>query len=1159
MTNHWTDIYNSKGLLIFSNPVEAHPGSTQWIVEARNQGAQVVLVDPRRTRSAAIADQHLRIRPGTDIAFVNGVIKKAIAEMDAEGSAAMAYTSATSYTYKSAYLSKVDTSGHAFDPAGTGANVNMTGGWPSYADALFRLNANKTDYRRYGVDTSTAHALDPNAAWLALAGPTGYPTNQDWANAVALPIVCNTLDPSDSATNGQTVYQYMRDRMSAYTSAKVSEICGCTEQEFDAAAETFLSTSWFRGNRVSTPPGGTVPVYQAATILYAMGTTQHTYGSQNCKAYSNLQVVTGNIGKFGGGVNALRGIANVQGSTDQGLLYGNLPGYQPPPTAVSVSSSNFAAGSGTQITVSSAAAISVGDDIKFSDNKRGMGLSAAPLNTSFNVTAKSGTGNNTLTLSPAFTADPTGKFAFLTFESWARSQSFGGRLVWPTGGARNTSLTWTGSIPWGHAGMHAMTSTWFSEGYGSQEGGLATNAFGAANTAVEALYDKYFPKSAGLNHRDMFHQMASTQSGYSASKSILAGMCIFGQNPRVTEANALNVSRGLQNLDFLLVVDRFITETADVDRKTDAPTYFLPAASWLEKAGSMTNSGRWIQWKYQAKAQTAGTRTDMEILLKLARALHIKCAVTLGYADGATAFGAAWNAQVAGAGYPKATDAGLANPATAWSNNDYRASLEGEDEGIGPAGLAYSGYAERVFRQLSTNEWDAYGNMATNWLQGYGGGALAYGAYHQVATTADSAHVPKNRSQSRTATDNTTGNKLYPNFGWAWLRNRRIFYNKGSFAPGDVADIFVTAEECAKLFVNVSGGSGTAADGSPIYLKYARTWRVNRKLGDAALDDTNNRDKRGYTPVHWEPVETPKANLLATYGNVGIASYDNVATTKAERSEFPLTLVTFRHTEHYQGGPMSRNVRMLGELVPNAIVQLNTADAGAAGIKSGDNVDIASARTVASTTVGVAYSGGTTLSVASTSSFATGNSALVGTGVSVRLTAAVLAAAVDLYVTSNVGIAAGDQILVGAGAATEETRTVDSTVGSTQIKLLASTPCVNAHSADEWVMKQESPKTVTVVDATTLTLSSALANPHVIGVKVYNLSNGWIGPWKAVVGAGLQSNQAVGAGVVGVPWHWGSKGLFTGPTANDLCIDALDVNTTMPESRSCLVKIRKTP
>ena len=70
--------------------------------------------------------------------------------------------------------------------------------------------------------------------------------------------------------------------------------------------------------------------------MYAMGTTQHTHGTQNIRAYAILQLLLGNVGVAGGGINALRGESNVQGSTDHCLLFHILPGYLKPPVATDV-------------------------------------------------------------------------------------------------------------------------------------------------------------------------------------------------------------------------------------------------------------------------------------------------------------------------------------------------------------------------------------------------------------------------------------------------------------------------------------------------------------------------------------------------------------------------------------------------------------------------------------------------------------------------------------------------------------------------------------------------------------------------------------------------------------------------------------------------------
>ena len=97
-----------------------------------------------------------------------------------------------------------------------------------------------------------------------------------------------------------------------YDKATVSRITGIPADKLEAVYAEYAKT------------GATG---KAGTIMYAMGATQHTYGVQNIRTYSIVQLLLGNMGVAGGGINALRGTSNVQGSTDQALLEQYLPGY----------------------------------------------------------------------------------------------------------------------------------------------------------------------------------------------------------------------------------------------------------------------------------------------------------------------------------------------------------------------------------------------------------------------------------------------------------------------------------------------------------------------------------------------------------------------------------------------------------------------------------------------------------------------------------------------------------------------------------------------------------------------------------------------------------------------------------------------------------------
>ena len=125
-----------------------------------------------------------------------------------------------------------------------------------------------------------------------------------------------TSDPT--MQHPRSVFQVMRAFYSRYTPEAVANICGCKAEDFVKAADIITSTSG---------PD------KAGTIMYALGWTHHSHSVQLIHAAAMLQLLLGNVGRPGGGVNALRGHANIQGGTDCGVAYHNLPGYIPIPKA----------------------------------------------------------------------------------------------------------------------------------------------------------------------------------------------------------------------------------------------------------------------------------------------------------------------------------------------------------------------------------------------------------------------------------------------------------------------------------------------------------------------------------------------------------------------------------------------------------------------------------------------------------------------------------------------------------------------------------------------------------------------------------------------------------------------------------------------------------
>jgi formate dehydrogenase major subunit len=255
MTNTWQDIKNANVVVVMGgNAAEAHPCGFKWVIEAKiENGAKLVVVDPRFTRTASVADYYAPIRPGTDIAFLNGVIR---------------------------YLLEKDAIQHEYVRSYTNAGLIVKEGF-SFQDGLFS-----------GYDEEK-HTYD-KSSWDYELDDKGFAKSDDtWQ------------DP-------RCVINLLKQHVSRYTPEMVSRICGTPQDKFLHVCELFASTS--------APD-------KAMTSLFALGWTQHSVGSQNIRTMAMVQLLLGNIGVAGGGMNALRGHSNIQGLTDVGLLSNLMPGY----------------------------------------------------------------------------------------------------------------------------------------------------------------------------------------------------------------------------------------------------------------------------------------------------------------------------------------------------------------------------------------------------------------------------------------------------------------------------------------------------------------------------------------------------------------------------------------------------------------------------------------------------------------------------------------------------------------------------------------------------------------------------------------------------------------------------------------------------------------
>ncbi len=273
MTNHWRDIKNADVILINgANPAEAHPVGFQWFVKAKldpargpgsGGGAKIIHADPRYTRTSALADRYLRIRVGTDVAYFGGLINYVLQNRLYHEEYVKNYTNA-SFLVKNEF---------------------------SFSEGLFSGYDKKS--RSYDVSSWTYQTEgDP------LPGPAG--TTQARARRDM-----TLQDP-------RTVFQLMKAHYSRYTPEVVESITGIPKDQFLEVAK--IVGEMGRPDKVMT-------------IVYAVGLTHHTTGGQLIRSGAVLQMLLGNMGRPGGGMNAERGHANIQGNTDHAISWDILPGY----------------------------------------------------------------------------------------------------------------------------------------------------------------------------------------------------------------------------------------------------------------------------------------------------------------------------------------------------------------------------------------------------------------------------------------------------------------------------------------------------------------------------------------------------------------------------------------------------------------------------------------------------------------------------------------------------------------------------------------------------------------------------------------------------------------------------------------------------------------
>ena len=587
-----------------------------------------------------------------------------------------------------------------------------------------------------------------------------------------------------------TVFARLKEHYARYTPKLAAEVTGIPAEQIVEIAETFAK-------------------HRPGTILYALGMTQHTVGIQYIRSYAVLQLLLGNIGKPGGGVNELRGEPNVQGACDMSVLNGYMFGY-------------------------------------------------------LNVPSHS---------------QPT-------LADWTKANGTFRRKF-----AVNGLKAWFG------------------------ENATPENDFGFG----------YLPKKSGKKNYSVF---GIIDAAYAGSLKLLWAV---GQNPMVTNPNLNYVHAALCKLETLVVSELWQTETANFwqrpgsdPKAIQTEVLLLPAAYFMEKEGTISGSGRLVQWRNLAVNPPGQAKTDLEIFDTVFRKVR----------------------------------------------DLYRGSVEPKDAPLLRASWDYpaEGRAEAVLQEISgrvVKDLPEKQLKAGDFVKGIGAleadGSTSSGSWIYAGAFGGGKNLTKRRSN---ADPSNLG--MYPGFAWTWPGNMKILYNRascdaaGKAWPGTTPVIWWDAAQ--QKWAGIDTPDVPVATDGPDTPNGQRAFRMTGegvgRLYAAAYKDPDAKDptlprdgsyvpQEGPFPEHYEPVESPVANAFHPGAQTNPAlKYPRVKDRQpiGTSKEFPYVLMTSSMAEHWCAGSVTRNVPWLNELVPEPVCELPEELARKLGVQSGDTVRVSSAR-----------------------------------------------------------------------------------------------------------------------------------------------------------------------------------------------------------------------
>jgi len=768
MTNHWIDVRNTDLMLIMGgNPAENHPCGFKWAIEAkRNRNAKMIVVDPRFTRTASVADLFCQIRAGTDIAFLGGVIRYAIENARIAKDYVLNYTNAAFLVKEGFQLPEDEGVFSGFDEK---TQVYDKASW---------------NYAAGDAGGKPAHEI-----------PAQKPGNGRPEPPPALP-----EKPAYDFTlqNPNCVFQLLRRHYSRYTPEMVERITGIPWDQFLKAADLFTSVRKDGDMR------------KAATIVYAVGWTHHSFGTQIIRTAAILQLLLGNVGRAGGGVNALRGHSNIQGATDMGGVFDSLPGYLKVPTPADGS-----------------------------------------------------------------------------FEGWMKRITPRPSIPGP----------WESFNYWGNTPKFAVS--FLKAMYGE-----------AAKKENSWAYD-YLPKvDRNYSWAQLWDNMYN---------GIVKGIFAFGMNGVAIGPNTTKNINALKKADWLVVGEIYPDETSefwkspgiteDEMKKIQTTVYRLPCATFAEKDGSMTNSGRMLQWSNASLPLPGGCRVDhgvvSQIFLKV-RDLYRR--------DGGKfpdpLLNLAWSY----------TTPLVPSLSEVLKEINGKTLVDAED----PATQQQLKGGQQI--------------PGFTWLKDDGTTACGNWIYSGAFTEAGNM-------TARHETADPSGLGLYPSWAWTWPANRRILYNRASCdadgKPWDPARRQIWWNEASQKWVgndvpDFKADSKPAEHMGPFIMNAEGVARIFAPL--ALFAD-------GPFPEHYEPVESPIENPLhPKHTHNPVAKRFNSPDDKygSPRDGYNIVCTTYRLTEHYHY--WTKNNPMSVQLVPEPFVEIPAELANDMGLRGGELVKVSSAR-----------------------------------------------------------------------------------------------------------------------------------------------------------------------------------------------------------------------